>query len=243
MLKLNPQRAQFGVVKLKMIVSFATISVIIMLKLGGKREPMGLLKKQEKSKKQLKSSDFIPKAGSAVTATYSKTRNRLAAIDNLSGWKKKIVKAIIYFLIFLLVMSALYGLVPSVRRGVANVWNGISIVLYGPCTGDKQLISRYNDTVRNQGVALLGDIATQVKNKRGYAKDATCVYIATVSGYAQISSKGIGEAQKQFELLSALKKENKLPSDAIEDGLDRGEMFMLIEELIKERKQNYHGQG
>lgn len=230
----------------KIIVSFATIPAIIVLTLilgGKKRKRMGLLRNRIKSNKQLNASDYVPNAGSLAKGSFIQVKNRLAVLENISSRKKLVLKVLMLLLIVIAFLFVLYENVPGVRTGLEKINSSLSAVVNGPCNGDRQLIKRYNVIVKNEGVQALGNLNKEVKSKRNYSNDATCVYIATLSAYAQSSNGGLDELQNQYEQLDALSDKNKLPSKDIADGLDKKKTFALIERLINERKKNYYGQG
>jgi len=139
-----------------------------------------------------------------------------------------------------LLVVAMLGAIP-VSRHFFNGYIGVTTPQKaGSCSGNLELISRYNNVVRQKGVTELASIAKEVRDLPQYTSDPTCVYISMVADYGSNSTAG---EQEGYTNLKALKADGKDVSSKIDDGMDRKAVYQIIQQHINESKQKYYGQG
>lgn len=163
----------------------------------------------------------------------------LAKSSNYLGLgKKTMIAGIIIVMLLLLVGVAIF--MPKHRGPLSDGDFVLTSNQRGTCSQDKQLISRYNDTVRKHGVTDLKIITKAVRAKNNYTADPTCMYIETIAGYGSSDSR---LTQTSYDQLIKLQNAGKKPVSTINDGLNREAIFQIVLQQKAELKHNYYGQG
>jgi len=151
-------------------------------------------------------------------------------------WLKKILPVFAGIIILLVALYAVPATRPLINRYLGIAKHQTT----GPCSGDTQLISNYNEIMKQAGAPGAGAVAEQARSKSGETKDPSCVYISMMGYYG---SGDNNSAYQEYKQLQQLKAEGKLPTAAIVDHVNLKTLGKALRTAVNQKPENPYAQG